>query len=170
MLKDTESPTRHELSEKTDGYAGEMEQLHEKLNETKDDIETVRKLIEQIDPGGGTAEGMDQVGQSVDRAEDVAERVFDDHDRELDQVHGENEEYGKEVDDRRRVSETNLGRISDVTAPLKTQDAVCEIRAAKEAMLQDVDVLREMVDRIEENAKRSTDVVDRLRQVREREG
>lgn len=165
-IKDTKTVTRQELSERTEGFAEKMEGLHEKLNETADDIETLRKLIEQIDPGGGTAEGIDQVEQYVEQADDAAVRDFDGHDQELENVHGENEEYGREVEDRGQVSESNLGRISDVTAPLKTQDAVGEIRAAKEAMVKDVEVLREVQNRIKDNAERSARLVEGLRQVR----
>jgi Xaa-Pro aminopeptidase len=170
MMRDTQSPTRQEVSDRQEGYADEMEHLQDELDETADDIQVIRDLIEQIDPGGGTAEGMDDVDQSADRAEDVTERVFDDQDAELTDVSDENQDYGEEVDERTQVTETNLGKISDATAPLTTQEAVSEIRAAKEAMVQDVEILQEVVHRIEDNAVRSAEVQERLRQIRRSEG
>ena len=169
MIRDAQSPTRQEVSDRQEEYADEMEHLQDELDETADDIRVIRDLIEQIDPSGGTAEGMDEVGQSVDRSEDVTERVFDDQDENLEKVQDENEDYGNEVDERARVSETNLGKISDATAPLTTQEAVSEIRAAKEAMVQDVEILQEVERRIKDNAVRSAEVQERLRQIRRSE-
>jgi len=167
MIRDAQSPTRQEVSDRQDEYAEEMEHIEDELDETAEDIGIIRDLIEQMDPGGGTAEGLDQVEQSVDRAEDVTERVFDDQDKDLEKVQNEHEDYGDEVDERAHISEKNLGKISDATSPLTTQEAVSEVRAAKEAIVQDVEILREVVTRIEENAMRSAEVQERLRQIRE---
>ncbi len=165
-ISDTKAPTRQELSERTDGFAGQMERLHETLKEAADDIETVRNVIEQIDTGGGTAEGTDEVERSVDQAHGAAGREFDDQDHALEEAQRENEEYGNEVGERNRVTEGNLGRITDITAPLRTQDAVGEIRAAKEAMVRDSELLQETVNRIKENAEHSVRLAEGLRQVR----
>ena len=170
MVRDISAPTRQELSDRADKHAEDMEKTHQKLEMTAEDIRTIRGLVEQLDPGGGTAEGIDEVEQSVERAEDVTEEVFDTQDGELEQIHSENEDYQDEVQDRKGISEANLGRVSDVTAPMETQEAIDELRKGKEAFLDDIDALLQLVDRAREACDRSKQVVDDLRQIRRSEG
>ena len=170
MFRDTKSPTKQELSDKADGYAGEMKEIHEALGKTSGDIQILRKLTQEIDPEGATAECMDEAEQSIGRAEDATEQVFDNQDMSLEKVHDENEGYGQEVQERTSVSERNLGKVSDVTAPLTTQEAVNEIRATKEAMVRNTEVLQEVMNRIKEQADHSKQVQAQLRQIREGQG
>jgi hypothetical protein len=170
MFRDTKSPTKQELSDKAAGYGSEMQEIHGELEKTSGDIQILRKLIDEIDPEGATAECMDEAEKSIGRAEDATEQVFDSQDTSLEKVHDENEGYGQEVQERTSVSERNLGKVSDVTAPLTTQEAVNEIRATKEAMVRNTEVLEEVMNRIKEQADHSKQVQAQLRQIREGRG
>lgn len=166
MIRDTKSPTRQELSERAEDYKDKMEDLHDELDKTGQDLRTLKQLKGELDRGGGTADGLEEVDRNVEGAQDATEHVFDDRDRDLDRLQDDHEGYRGEVDDRKDASKTNLGIISDVTAPLKTDEAVREIRAAKEAMLRDVEALEGLERRIRENAERSREVRERLRGLR----
>ena len=165
-IRDTHSPTRQEISDRQEKYADDMERLQNELSDVADDIRSIRDLIDRLDPGGGTAEGMDEAKESVDRAEGVAENVFDGRDGDLDRVKHENEEYGDAMDERARIAEKNLGNLRDTTAPIKTHEVASETRPAKEAMLQDVEMLQGVVRRIKDAAVHNVEVQERLRQTR----
>ena len=170
MIRDVHSPTRQELSDRAEQYEDDMERLHDQLDETAQDIQTVKRLLEELDRGGGTADGLEEVNESVERAQESTERVFDDHDRTLEQTQDENKEYRDEVSERKDASMENIGTISDVTAPLNTVEAINDIRNAKEAMLRDVEALEGLVQRIQDNAERSRAVRERLRGLRGESG
>ena len=168
MVRDTSGPTRKELSERTDGNADAMEVNQENLRKTSEDIQTIRSLIEQLDPGGGTAEGTDEVQQSVESAEGATEQVFDEQDRDLETVTEENEEFRDEVQGRSEVTEANLGRLSEESASIETKEAVAEIRTAKEAALKDIDFLQDLVNQAMERGERNEQIRVELNQIRRR--
>jgi len=143
-----------------------MRELHEKLEKKAKDLTTVRQLLDGLDLDGGTAEGADAIQESVDGAEKVTEDVFDQDDAELEREHGEGESFQSEIAERKETSESNLGRITDITAPLETRETIDKIRESKEAALQEVDFLQDLVQRAMESLEESKEIEKDLRNIR----
>ncbi len=165
-MRDRSKPSRYDLTGKKDRQADNMRELHEKLGQTAKDLTTVRGLLAQLDLDGGTAEGADEIEQSVDRTENVTEEVFDRDDEVLEREHGDGESFQSELTERKETSEGNLGRITDATAPLETRETIDQIREGKEAALRDVDFLHDLVQRAMESLQESEDFQEDLRGVR----
>jgi len=103
----------------------------------------------------------------VDAAGDVAERIFDEEDANLQEVRDQSQEFKEELDQKSEVSERNLGRVSDATAPLEGREVIDEAREIKEGFLEDLEMLREFRDRVAEVLDRDEEVRAELHRVRE---
>lgn len=158
--------TRNELTDRKDQQTEDMRELRDKLEKKAEDLATVRRLLEELDLDGGTSDGAAEIEESVDRAERVTEEVFDQDDKALDQIHADAEGYQSELTERKETSESNLGRISDVTAPLETQETIDQIREGKEAALRDVDFLQDLLQRAMDALEESENVQNDLRDMR----
>ncbi len=165
-MRDRSKPSRQGLTETKDRRADTMHELHEKLEKKAKDLTKVRQLLEGLDLDGGTAEGADAIQESVDEAEKVTEEVFDQDDAELAREHDEGESFKSEMAERKETSESNLGHITEVTAPLDTKETIDKIRESKEAALQEVDYLQDLLQRATESIEESKAIEQDLQNIR----
>lgn len=140
----------------------DMESKEGNLDKIASDVETVRDTHGRLGDYVGTSETYVEVERHIKSAEDVTTEVFDKEDYELEQVHDENQEFEEEVKDRRRSSESDLGKISDSSARIETREAVNELSKAKEAILHDIDFLSEQIDRANETRNESNAIQEKL--------
>lgn len=162
MAKRKDVPTRHEVTEKIDKSRKNMEGKEVDLDKIASDVETVRQTIEKLELGG-TAEGSEQVERSIKSAEDVTTEVFDKEDEELEQIQKDNEEFQDDLQDHRGSSESDLGKISDSSASIETKETINKLIDGKEAVLRDIDFLKEHIDRALEAREKSNIIQERLK-------
>ena len=167
MRRDTDNPSRQELTDRREKQSERMKDLHVELERKAEDLSTVRQLLEDLDLSGATAEGSELIRESVDRSEAVTEDLFDADDQELDAVHEDGNEYQNEVAERKSITESDLGRTVDDTASLETQETIDAIREAKEAEVQDVEFLQDLLGRSEKSLEDSQSVRETLRDMRQ---
>lgn len=167
-MRDTPTPTRQEIDDRNERISVEMKDHQEELKITADDLNTIRELRESLDRSGGTAEGLDAVDRAVDGADDATSEVFDEHDRDLEKVHEESEQFQEELDEGKEAADGNLDRVSDTL--IETQEAIEHIEKTKDALQEDLDLLSEQLNAAKDCLKRSQEIEAELRGVRERGG
>ena len=141
--------TRNEVTETVQKHQQEMSEKAEELDTTTSDVETERQTLESLD-FGGTAEGADEVEQAIQDAENATVEVFERQDEELEEIQAETENYEQELQERSGSSESDLGKISDASGRIETEEGVNELVKAKEGVLQDIDFLTEQNERARE--------------------
>ena len=109
MARRGDVPTRGEVTEKVDHSADDMQEKAEEMDKVVEDIETVRQTLEELDLGG-TSDGADEVGQSIEAAEDVTVDVFDREDEEVEQLQQDSSEYEGDLHERSDSVESDLGK------------------------------------------------------------
>lgn len=167
MVNDTRSLSRTEINDTIDQHDQDLDEKENKLEVTAKDLETIRVLMDQLDTDSFTTEGRDSVEDSVDASEEIAEQVFDEDEAALTDVQGESEDFKAEIEELSESSERNLGRISDVTAPIETKEVIDQVRDVKEAVLEDLDAIKGFINRIENRLGQDKEVQGDLRRVRE---
>jgi len=154
-------PGRGEVTEKIETGKKEMEIKEVDLAKIVTDVETVRQTLEQLDLSG-TAEGVEEVEASIRNAEDVTEGVFDREDNDLESIQAVNHEVEEGLQERRGLSESDLGKIEDANSRIETMETVNEFVRAKQAALHDIDFLSDQISRASEAREKSDEVQDRL--------
>ncbi len=154
MAKRGDVPTRGEVTEKIETKKTEMDAKEVDLDKVAADVETVRQTLESLD-FGGTQEGSEQVEQAIEGAEEVTEQEFDKEDEALEEIQADTQEYEGGLGERRGSSESDLGKISDASAGIETNETVSELVKAKEAALRDIEFLAEEINRAQDAVKES---------------
>ena len=150
-------PSRSEVQDRVKKHEDDMREKAEDQEEVVSDAETVQQTLEDLDLGG-TAEGADEVEQSIEAAEDVTVEVFEREDEELEQIQGESQEHEQELQERSDATESDLGKVSDASGNITTQETSNELIEAKEAAIHDV----EFLDEHEQQAQEARQESDRL--------
>lgn len=164
MNRKRDIPTRQEVTERITNDGKEMEIKESDLDRIATDVETVRRTIESLD-FGGTAEGAEQLEHAIEGAEKVTEDVFEKENENLEQVQVVSEAYESKMDDHRGVTESDLGKVSNDSAQIETNETINALIRAKEAVLKDIDFLTDQVKRAHEAIEKSD---DHQRQLEER--
>ena len=136
--------SRGELTDKGDRAKQDMRDQEGEMDKTVCDVETVRETLDALE-FGGTSEGADAVEMSVKGAEGVTENVFDSQDGELDRIQAEGEDFEGDLGERTDRDNADLDKLSDASSRMETQETVTEFLKAKDAALDDLDVLKEMI-------------------------
>lgn len=170
MPRDLSKPTRQELSEKKDHQAETRRELREELEIDARDLSTIRRLEQELDYSGGTADGLEQITGSAERAEGVTEELFDRDDGQLAEVHEESHTYHGELSEHKDTSDRNLSRITDITSTLERSEAIEQIRESKEAALQDSEFLEELEREATDSLRESEEAAESLRAIRREKG
>ena len=126
------------------------------MDDEASDIETIRNTLEQLE--GGTSEGFEQIEGAIEDAESITTEVFESDDQELDEIQGESQEFGNEINESKEVSESDLATISDASAEFKTDNPDKEFLHAKEEAIRDIDLLKEQEER-ERLAREESDAI-----------
>jgi len=154
MARRGDVSTRHEVNEKVDRSKEDLQEKADEADTVVEDIETVRRTLDELD-FGGTADGADEVEQSIEEAEDVTVDVFDREDEEVEELQQENEEYEGDLQEHSDTVESDLGKISDASGRIETQETTNELVKAKEASIRDIEFLGEQVERANESRQES---------------
>ena len=149
MARRGDVPTRGEVTEKVEHNANDMQEKAEDVDKIVEDIETVRQTLEELDLGG-TSDGAEKVERSIDAAEDVTVDVFDREDEEVEQLQEDTSEYEDDLGERSDTVESDLGKISDASGRIETQETTNELVNAKEAAIHDIEFLSDQARRAEE--------------------
>ena len=154
MARKTDISSRRDVGDRIDTTRESMQEKEIDLEELAADVETVRQTLENLDLGG-TADGRDAVSDAMESTDDVAVDEFDTEDRDLGEIHGEAEDFERELDEQSGTAETDVGRIEDGMGSLKNEASRKEISNARDAALEDVDFLAGQIERAREARERS---------------
>ena len=149
MAKRSDVPTRSDVTETVERHHNDMQESADEIEKVVEDIETVGETLESLDLAG-TAEGSEEVEQSIDTAKEVTVEVYEHEDEQLEQLQSETDEHAQELDERSDTTEADLGRISDASGRLNTQDTSNELIQAKEAAIHDLEFLRDQAQRAQD--------------------
>jgi hypothetical protein len=161
MARRSDLVSRDGITEKVDEHRREMDEKAETIEQDVSDIDTVRETLDQLE--GGTAEGADDVGQSIEAAESVGTGEFEAHDGELEQVQGTSEQHEQEVQDRSETVSEDLGRISDASGRIQSDAMNNELIGAKEAAIRDQEFLDEQSEQEREAREESRRLQEQYR-------
>jgi uncharacterized membrane protein YccC len=124
------------------------------LNEHADDIALIRETIERLSMSGST-EGAREIAKSIESAEtDVAER-FDEESDALEATQAEAAEHESDLLERGESVERDLGELSDASARFHTDAPSDRFIEAKDAALEDIEILRQQAEEIGKEREQS---------------
>ena len=144
MVKRRKVLGRQEVSGTIETKKKEMAAKENDLDKIATDVETIRQTLEKLD-FGGTQEGAEQIERAIESAENVTEQEFEREDANLEKIQDENKEFEGELGNRRGISESDLGKVSDAGARINTKQTINELVKAKEAAMRDIDFLKEQI-------------------------
>jgi len=154
MRKKTDTPTRNEVTERVEKNKEEMEERVEQLDTIATDSETVRETLDALD-FEGTADASDEVEGAIEQAEEVTIEAFENTDENLEEAQSETEDHESELQDRSDSAQMDLGKISDASGQIETQETISDLADVKTANLGEMDFLKDNnqkgVDAREEN-------------------
>ena len=158
-------PTRSEVSETVRKHESDMEEKAGELNVLASDTETVRDTLDSLD-FGGTAEGTDTVQSTIEQAEDVTVEIFEREDGHLEQIQSDAQDHQGELHERTDSTEMDLGKISDASGHIETQETTGKLSDAKNAVLEDKNFLTREIEQAEEagneNERRQEELRNRV--------
>lgn len=163
MRKITDKPTRGEVTETVDKHGEKLEEKTDDLDVIATDTETVRDTLDALEPGSGTLEGVDEVVQSINDAEDVTVEIFEEEDENLEQRQAESQDYQTEIEGREEASESDRNKIVDASSRIETQATVDELANAEAATSEDIEFLNEEIDKANEAREESENLQSRHR-------
>jgi len=156
MKKSKDLFSRNEIKERVTKSATDMKEKEQALDDNVSDIETIRRTSEKIE--GGTAEGYDQVTNSIETAENITTDDFNAEDNNLEKIQEDSNEFGIIIEKRKEYSESDLGKLSDASKEFKTQKPDKDFLRAKEEALHDIDLLKDQREK-EELAREKSDAI-----------
>ena len=166
MIQEASSPTRAEIHERAEQLDDTIECGEKELRITAEDMQKIERLKKELNASlGGTAEGAREMESSVEGAREKTDGLLNEQDGELENATSENDGFRKETEERRDVSEANLGKLSEGGATIERQEAVKEILNAKDAVLRDIDFLQETVKQALDASERSGQTRAEIRQI-----
>ena len=161
MVREYNTPTRDEVTERVERARDDMENKEGDLDKVSSELETVRQTIEHLDLKG-TSEGCEQIESFIESAENVAENTFGEANEELDRIQTDSQEFEGDLQDRQNASESDLGKVSDFSSRIETKETINEFVRVKESVIRDIDFLSEQVRRALEAREKSNAVQERL--------
>jgi hypothetical protein len=136
-----------------------MQEHEEQLDETVDDIETVRGTLEALDLSG-TSEGSAAIEQAIERADSATVELFDSQDTELESVHEASEAFEGEVHEQVDAVQSNQDRIREAGQQVESSPARDGLESANEVADED----REFLEDQEERARAARETSERAQQ------
>lgn len=152
-------PARSEVETTVEGHRTDMQEKGEEIEETVSDVEVEGQTLDEIELGG-TAEGADEVEQSIEHAQEVSVGEFEEESREVEEVQQETEDYEGELHERADTTTSDADRISEASGQIHSDAPRNEVEAAKEAAEQDVEFLTEHEQAAQEAREESQQLQD----------
>ena len=160
MVRDTRSRSRRELSDRTDRNEDELRDRGRDLEQIRADQDLLENLRSEMDLGGFTSDGVDEVSAAVEASESAANEVREERERNLDEAQEEHELFLGEMSESQETSEKELGHVSDASAPAETREVIDAVREVKESILRDIEELEQIIERGRDIRERSDQLQD----------
>ena len=161
MRRINDKPTRGEVTETVDKHGEKLEEKTDDIDVIATDTETVRDTLDALEPGSGTMEGVDEVVNSINEAEDVTVDIFQEEDENLEQRQAESQDYQTDIESRQEASESDRGKITDAGSRVETQATIEELANTEAAVSEDIEFLNEEIDKADEAREESENLQSR---------
>ncbi|MCA9417322.1 MAG: hypothetical protein KC917_13665, partial [Candidatus Omnitrophica bacterium] len=148
MNKYAKSISKAEIKENQDRSA---EVLHKKeidLSMYATDIETIGNLGLNLE--GITTDARDEIQESVEAAERVADEVFDRQDDSLVETLKDHGEHIDEVESLAETSKRNLDAIKETEESIKGEEVSDKAKEIERVNLSDLEALKDLVEKARE--------------------
>ena len=147
MKEGRDAPSRETLKERDQKFGDDFHEKDERMGKDTEDVECIRQTGEELEYHG-TAEGKDDVRESVNAAEEAAVETFERDDGELESIQEESKEYEEDIRERSEATEVDREKLSDAGDKVTIQEAKDALVRAGEAVEQDLEILKEHLDHI----------------------
>lgn len=141
MAKKSDLPTHDEIEENVTEQGEKTDEKIQELEVLTEDAETVAETLDSLE--GSTVEGKEDAESDVEAASDVTCEMHEEENSNLDSIQEETEEYENELDERHATAESDLGKISDASGRIETQETVDKLADAKTTVLEEMDFLND---------------------------
>ena len=139
MAKKSDLPTHTEIEETVTEQDEKMDEKVQELEVLTEDTETVAETLDSLE--GSTVEGSEQVESDIEAAEEVTVEAFENEDGNLEEFQNETEDYENQLDQHHDTAASDLGRISDASGKIETQETVDKLADAKTSVLEEMEFL-----------------------------
>jgi len=161
MARRSDIRSRSEITETIETKKEEMDTKETELDTTASDYETVIHTLENIE--GGTVEGFEETEKSIEAAEDVTVEVFEKKDDELEEVQSDTQDFEGEINENQDSAESDLGKLSDASGKIDTEETINKLVEAKEKVIKDIEFLSTEIDRARDAREKSDAVQEKHR-------
>lgn len=144
-LRDT--PTRSEVSDRVGRSQDDMKEKRTDLEREAHDIDITRETLANLE--GGTAEGGDEVRESIENAEAVTKRIFDDDAGKLKETHDDGKNSEGELQERSDAAGRDAERIEKASGVIDTEGNLRELRQARDHAARDREFLDCHIDNLD---------------------
>jgi len=160
MVTKSDLPTHTEIEETVTEQDEKMDEKIQELEVFTEDAETVAETLVNIE--GSTSEGKEEVTAEIEAASEVTVERHETEDGALDAIQQETEEYEDYLDDHQETAESDLGRISDASGKIETQETIDKLADAKTSVLEDRDFLESNNEKAREDRLESEQAQNEL--------
>ena len=139
MARRRDNPERGRLTQSVEQHHAGMKEKGEQIEDTTGDSETERQTLDQLE--GGTQEGIDEVTQGIETAQEVSSQEFAEQTQELEQIHSDTEKYEAEMREHAETVSSDVDKVSEASARVHSESARRKLDAAREAGEHDIEFL-----------------------------
>ena len=144
MTRRNSGISRREFSEKVSRSETEMKTKEGDLKVYASDLEQERHTRESLDLKGAEEDARD-VDKAIERAEDITNDKFGEHDDQLEGLQQENEGLERDFRDRRDSAESDVEKLQKTK--LDSSEAISAMIQAKESALRGKEFLAEQMEK-----------------------
>ena len=143
MVKRKNLSTRGEIQDTVSDHRDDMDEVTDDMNIKAIDTEIVRETLDDLDMDGFTAEGAEDVEDTIEKAEDVTVELFDEQDENLENIVDRAKDYSDELNDKQESGQKDLGKVVDASAKIETNETVDELTHTKASAMEDIEFLEQ---------------------------
>ena len=136
MTKRKNLSTRGEIQDTVSEHRDEMNETVDDLDIKATDTEIVRETLDDLDMDGFTAEGAEEVEDTIEKAEDVTVELFDEQDENLEQIVDKAKDYSDELNDNQESGQKDLSKVVEASGKIETNETVDELAHTKASALR----------------------------------
>ena len=143
MTKRKNSSTRVEIRDTVTDNRDQMNELTDDMEVKAIDTDIVRETLDDLDMDGFTAEGAEEVEETIEKAEDVTVELFDEQDENLEQTIDKSKDYSDELKDNKETGEKDLSKVVESSGKIETIETGDELAHTKASAMEDIEFLED---------------------------
>lgn len=143
MAKKGSFSTRGEIQDNIQKQHDDMNEITGDLDIKATDTEIVRETLDSLDMDGFTAEGSDEVVDTIETAEDKTVELFEEEDEKLGEVVEQAKDYTDELEESQESDQKDLEKVCGASEKIETDETRDELAHTKSSIMEDLEFLDE---------------------------